>query len=190
MKVQSLVIDDFYKNPDEVRAFALSQEFTNTGNYPGRRTAPFLTEAMKNSIQEVIRPFAGNITWWGDDSTGAFQITTAEDRSWIHSDYTTDWAGVLYLTPDAPISGGTGIYKHKPSGRRNWKTSEELPGSIDPTGPDVRDMTKWELVDRFGNIYNRLIMYRGDLYHISLDYFGRDLQDGRLFQTFFFNTEK
>ena len=51
-------------------------------------------------------------------------------------------------------------------------------------------MTKWELVDKLGNLYNRLVIYRGDLYHMSLDYFGRDLQTGRLFQTFFFNTER
>jgi hypothetical protein len=54
---------------------------------------------------------------------------------------------------------------------------------------DYYDMTQWELVDRIGNLYNRLILYRGDLYHTSLDYFGRDLETGRLFQTFFFNTE-
>jgi hypothetical protein len=55
---------------------------------------------------------------------------------------------------------------------------------------DNQDLTKWDMVDRIGNVYNRLIMYRGDLFHVSLDYFGRGLEDGRLFQTFFFNTEK
>ena len=50
-------------------------------------------------------------------------------------------------------------------------------------------MTKWELVDRIGNIYNRLVLYRGDHFHISLDYFGQDMNDGRLIQTLFFDTE-
>ena len=50
-------------------------------------------------------------------------------------------------------------------------------------------MTKWELVDRLANKYNRLVLYRADHFHMSLDYFGQDLYDGRLFQTFFFNTE-
>jgi hypothetical protein len=31
---------------------------------------------------------------------------------------------------------------------------------------------------------------RADNYHVSLDYFGKDMYDGRLFQVFFFNTEK
>ena len=54
---------------------------------------------------------------------------------------------------------------------------------------DGRDYTKWELVDTIGNVYNRLVLYPGDLFHASLDYFGKDLETGRLFQTFFFNTE-
>ena len=59
-----------------------------------------------------------------------------------------------------------------------------------PPGHEMQDVTKWDLVDRIGNVYNRLIMYRADNYHVSLDYFGRDMYDGRLFQVFFFNTER
>ena len=32
--------------------------------------------------------------------------------------------------------------------------------------------------------------FKNDLFHSSLDYFGREKEDGRLFQTFFFNTER
>lgn len=192
MKVQTIIVDDFYKNPDEVRTFALSQEFSQLGNYPGQRTKPFLAENVKNSIQEIIRPHAGEITWWGDDSTGSFQYTTAVDRSWIHSDDTTDWAAVLYLTPDAPLSSGTGLFRHKETGIRRWRSSEH-PDEVNANSPanmHSQDVTKWEMVDRIGNIYNRMILYRGDLFHVSLDYFGSDKENGRLFQVFFFNTEK
>lgn len=54
---------------------------------------------------------------------------------------------------------------------------------------DSQDLTKWELVDRIGNVFNRLVLYPGHYWHMSLDYFGSDLNSGRLFQTFFFNTE-
>ena len=60
---------------------------------------------------------------------------------------------------------------------------------LDKLNMDGQDYTKWELVDTIGNIYNRLVLYPGDLFHASLDYFGKDLETGRLFQTFFFNTE-
>ena len=118
MRIQTLIVDDFYKNPDEVRKFALSQEFKVRGNYPGQRTDPFLTDPLKEKFQELVRPFAGEVVWWGDHSTGSFQYTVAADRSWIHSDTTTDWAGVIYLTPDAPLSAGTGLFKHKETGVR------------------------------------------------------------------------
>jgi len=198
MRVEMLSIADFYTNVDEVRAFALQQEYIGEeAHFPGKRTKPFLNDSVKEIIQSTIRPFAGDVTWWGDHNSGAFQYTTAADRSWIHSDGNTDWAGVLYLTPDAPLSSGTGIFRHKETGLRNWIYKEQA-ADDDPRGvknaphrgSDSVDYTKWDMVDRIGNMYNRLIMYRGDLFHVSLDYFGRDLQTGRLFQTFFFNTEK
>ena len=55
---------------------------------------------------------------------------------------------------------------------------------------DMIDYTKWEMVDRIGNVFNRCVMYRADNYHVSLDYFGKNMYDGRLFQVFFFNTER
>jgi hypothetical protein len=176
MRVESVIISDFYNNVDEVREFALSQEFGVSGNFPSFRTKPFLNDGIKKVIEDVIQPLSGNITWLGDDYTGSFQYTTAENRSWLHKDE-TNWAGVCYLTPDAPLSGGTGLFRKKIK-------------EISHFSADFYDMTQWELVDRIGNLYNRLILYRGDLYHTSLDYFGRDLQTGRLFQTFFFNTER
>ena len=192
MRVNSLIIDDFYSNPEEVREFALQQEFKVRGNYPGFRTEPFANDDIKQTIQDVIEPFAGKITRWETEYTGCFQYTTADDRSWIHSDSYTDWAGVLYLTPDAPLTAGTGLFKHKESGMRSWRhqdhTEEEQ--KLAPHFNHGRDVTKWDMTDRFGNIFNRLVMYRGDLFHVSLDYFGESIEDGRLFQVFFFSTER
>jgi hypothetical protein len=177
----------------EVREFALKQEFKVRGNYPGQRTEQFLTDNTKQKLREILYPFAGEITWWGGDYTGSFQYTTSSDRSWIHADSTTDWAAVCYLTPDAPLSAGTGLFRHKETGWSNFdykreNDSEYMKGA--PPGHDMQDYTKWEMVDRVGNVFNRLIMYRADNYHVSLDYFGKDMYDGRLFQVFFFNTER
>jgi hypothetical protein len=193
MRFNSLTIDDFYSNPMEVREFALKQEFKVRGNYPGLRTESFLNDSIKQKLRDILYPFAGEITWWGGDYTGCFQYTTAKDRSWIHADSTTDWAAVCYLTPNAPISAGTGIFKHKETGwmHYDYKRENELGYKESaPSGDDMQDYTKWDMVDRVGNIFNRVIMYRADNYHVSLDYFGKDMYDGRLFQVFFFNTER
>ena len=52
MRVNTLIVDDFYVNPNEVREFALSQDFKVEGNYPGQRTISFLDNDLKNSIQK------------------------------------------------------------------------------------------------------------------------------------------
>ena len=194
MQISAYVIDDFYSDVDDVREFALQQDFSVRGNYPGPRTKPFLNDSVKGVIENVVSPFYGKVTYWSDEQyTGAYQYTTSRDRSWIHADQTTKWAAVCYLTPDAPLSGGTGLFRHKPTGLsmaprlEDGSYDRELLASI---YKDSQDMTKWEMVDRIGNKYNRLIMYRGDHFHMSLDYFGQDLYDGRLFQTFFFDTER
>lgn len=175
-----IVIDDFYQEPDEVRQFALQQEFNVSGNYPGLRTQSFLNDNVKNAIQHLVYSHAGRVLDWGGEYTGAFQIATSADRTWIHADKYTTWAGVCYLTPDAPLSAGTAFYQHNEKGIYKDDGAEY---------PEGQDYTKWTKTDVIANRYNRLILYRGDIFHASLDYFGYNLETGRLFQTFFFTTE-
>jgi hypothetical protein len=54
MRVEMLSISDFYTDPDDVRNFALSQEFGESGNYPGKRTISFLNDSVKEIIQNTI----------------------------------------------------------------------------------------------------------------------------------------
>lgn len=194
MRVNTLIVDDFYQNVDEVRDFVLNQEFDVRGNYPGQRTKSFANDHLKEHLNTLIRPFAGEITYWSDDEyNGAYQYTTQYERSWIHADSTTTWAALVYLTPDAPISGGTGLFRHKRTGLEsapilpNGERDDKL---LDSIYVDSQDLTKWDMTDRLANKYNRLVMYRGDLFHMSLDYFGTNKENGRLFQTFFFSTER
>lgn len=201
MEVNLIVVDNFYQDPQQVREFALSQEFGVRGNYPGNRTKSFLNDDLKFHINQIIEPHDGKITYWGGNSdgdysyTGAFQLTTSEDRTWIHADQSTDWAAVCYLTPDAPHTGGTGLFRHKESGL--YKSPRDVNGNrvdydhelMKPLTNDFQDYTKWERVDTVGNVFNRIVLYRGDIFHASLDYFGHDEETGRLFQTFFFSTE-
>lgn len=182
MKFNIIVVDDFYSNPDGVRQFALQQEFVNRAPYPGVRTKSFLTNDTKDTIQYHLFNAAGRVLNWNnvDGLTGSFEFAKASDRSWIHSDHFNTWAGVIYLTPDAPESGGTAFYRHKATGAT---TAEEL------SSYESQDMTKWEVTDVVGNRYNRLVLYHSNLFHNSLDYFGNSWETGRLFQLFFLTTE-
>jgi hypothetical protein len=196
MNTNLIIVDNFYNNPDETREWALKQDFKVRGNFPGQRTLPVpWSENTKNIMQKILATAAGPITHWPTGSTynAAFQYTIESDESWIHSDTGNTWAGVCYLTPNAPVSGGTGLFKHKKTGwiraprYKNGKRNEnKLKKHI---FPDTRNYDKWDMTAMVGNVYNRLVLYRGDLFHRSLDYFGKDINDGRLFQTFFFNTK-
>jgi hypothetical protein len=193
-----IVVDNFYNNALDVRKYILTQEFVLKDDYPGQRTISYATEELKNIIQKYVEPFAGKITDFpipkidlSDAATihnGAFQYTVASDRSKIHTDKDNNWAGIIFLTPDAPLSAGTAFYRFYDGTMsqedsiclKNQETIERF----------TQDLTKWDLVDRVGNIFNRLILFNAHNYHMSMDYFGDKKENGRLFQVFFFSTER
>lgn len=175
------IIENFYIDPDDVRKFALDLDFNVSGNYPGLRTTA-MSEEWRNYIKKFLEDkIAKKITYFPDGYNTAFQLTLENAKTWIHHD-STDWAGVLYLTPNAPVESGTGIYRHK-SGIFMHKE-----GQLDYNDEKLND-DEWEKVVDIGNIYNRLVLYSGMYYHRSVvPGFGTNKEDGRLFQTFFFNT--
>lgn len=186
MNTKLIVAEDFYQEPDVVREFALSQDFTVVGNFPSARTESFWSESAKETIQKLVMAHGGNITYWPNGYNGAFQFTTKKDKSWIHADSETTWAAIVYLTPNAPLNSGTGLFKHKPTGLTEWPDDTKLQELVNA---DSQNYEQWEIVDSVSNIYNRIVLYRGYAFHQSLEYFGTNKHNGRLFQTFFFNTE-
>lgn len=179
-----IVIDEFYSNPDSIRSYALSQEFTVTGNYPGKRTSCQLHHSYFSNIKQRFEQILGRtITYWPEGYNSSFQIATEDLKSWIHRDK-TEWSVIVFLTPDAPAYSGTKFFRH-------IATDAEFAVNDDHEAvmnQDTYNNDSWELVDQVGNKYNRCVFFRGKRCHISGDYFGTDLYSGRLFQTFFFNT--
>jgi hypothetical protein len=191
-----IVVDNFYNNPMQTRNFILTQEFKVRGNFPGQRTISYANADLKHIIQRNVMAFGGKITDFPIPTTenadkiynGSYQFTTSRDRSWIHTDGYNNWGGVLYLTPDAPLSSGTAFYQF-----HDGAMGEEDALVMDnktKTDTYSQDMTKWRLVDQVGNVFNRLILFNAKRYHMSMDYFGDTKENGRLFQVFFFSTEK
>ena len=184
-----IVVDNFYRNAIETRNYILEQEFSVKGNYPGNRTTSYATEHLKEVIQNYVLPFGGLITDFPipyEDTNkniemynGSFQYTTSRDRSWVHVDGHNNWGGVVFMTPDAPLSAGTGFY-----------TFHEKNPSKEDLDKYSQDITKWKLVDNVGNVFNRLVLFNSKRHHMSMDYFGTDKESGRLFQVFFFSTER
>jgi hypothetical protein len=194
------VIDNFYDDPDAVRRFALEQEYPVVGNYPGRRSASFANDGLKHRFENILNI---KMTEWDTDDrnyNGSFQICSCDDITWIHHDAQSH-AAIIYLSPNAPISGGTVILQDKRYGFSYIPSKETLKEHgidrqeyRDYIGGIGRDYTKWEQVDFIGNVYNRAVFYDGLYYHCSVDYFGRSgdeyKNEQRLFQIFFFNSKE
>ena len=170
--MNTIIIDNFLPYPNIVRSWALQQEFQNceettkrTGlknTWPGYRT---------NTINELDMDYANvvlsriahiaRVNFGVSENlqiASSFQLTMEKDgNSWIHKDDDSLVAGLLYLSPNAPVESGTILYSEPPH----------------------------KEIDIIGNVYNRLIMYRSDVYHKSNKYFGDTIQNGRLTQVFF-----
>jgi hypothetical protein len=88
------------------------------------------------------------------------------------------------------LATGTAFFKQKITEIENLEqynnSSEEIQKELDNDG---QNMNKWEMIDYVGNKYNRLVLFQGSINHRSMEYFGDHTENGRLFQTWFFNTE-
>jgi hypothetical protein len=182
-----IVIDNFYENPMEVRNFALKQEYTEDSYYPGKRSKSYACQEYKERFQKILEPFVGKIKDFPfDTDNGKFQYSTSNDRSWVHYDNADiEYAAIIFLTPDAPVESGTGFYQFM-DGTMNAHESKFMKSDF---GKYSKDMTKWKLVDKVGNVFNRLVIFDSSRYHTAVDYFGSDIYNGRLYQVFFFSTE-
>jgi len=163
-----IVIDNFLDDPDRIRFHALSLDFDRIQkSVPGVRSHRLGGDLQKEVETKLKTALGGEIVWdWTQDSF-CFQSCQEGTETWVHVDSQGEnqgeWAAVLYLTPNPIIDSGTGIYE----------------------SPDA------DMNIGVGNVYNRLVAYRGKvLYHRSiLPGFGNTLETSRLTQTFFFDVK-
>ena len=162
-----IVLDNFLDDPDYIRKRALELPFDrHQESVPGVRSMRLGGDLQREVEDKLKIAFNCNeIVWDWTQDTLCFQSCMEGTETWIHRDSQGEdqgeWAAVLYLTPNPVLDSGTGIYE----------------------SPD-HDMNIG-----VGNVYNRLVAYRGKvLYHRSiLPGFGYDLETSRLTMTLFFN---
>jgi hypothetical protein len=178
-----VVVDNFYKNPDLIRQFALKQKFKeNPNNHKGKRTdVLFKFPNLKNRFETIIGCKIKNWEHYGVNS--CFQSCIAGEQLVYHSDL-QQYAGIIYLTPDAPPETGTTFFRSKYTKEKKVNCNFEV---VFRTG--VLDSTQFDVVDVVGNVYNRLILFDAQMIHAASEYFGNSLETGRLFQIFFFDLE-
>lgn len=178
-----VVVDDFLSDPDGARAEALQQEFFPSDYHKGMRTrARFHTDEMRVAFEALL---GRKIVRWDEHGmNGVYQICTPTDHIVYHTDMQSH-AATIYLTPGAPPETGLSLYQS-----RRFGTRRPPPGIDDADFfGGFYDPTRWNLVDKIGNVYNRLVLFDGSLVHAASAYFGSSFETGRLFQMFFFDAE-
>jgi hypothetical protein len=171
MDCNIIVVDNFLDNPDKVRQSALQVNFNKTGSFPGFRSLKADIEYRKMIKQKLEEILGFEIFFPYKSDSFCFQLCLENHKSWIHIDE-HEWAAVLYLTPDAPMESGTAIYDLSTYKNSNYVDED------------------FSLNSFFGNVYNRIVIYRGNkLFHRSfVSGFGDSVYNGRLTQVFFFNS--
>jgi len=183
-KPRMWIIDDFYDDPDSVREFAMNQKFYDDPGFIGKRTREqFFFPGMKEKFEQIM---GKKITVWeGHGMNGRFQHNVGGEAVTWHTDF-QKFAGLIYLTPNAPYSAGTRMCAYKKNRIRHCSDPRIMDCFNQIT---FLDGTLYEDVDVVGNVYNRLVIYDGGLIHAASEYFGDSLDNCRLWHMFFFDTE-
>jgi hypothetical protein len=198
-----LVVDEFFRDPDQVRALALAQRYgSDLRFYKGLRTHDrFLWPHLREEFGRLLgRPVT---EWLGHGANGIFQQTSNNDPLVWHHD-SQGYAAAVYLTPDAPPNSGTSFWRDRTYGCRRRPTHQlesarlGTPEAVKAAELVVYDpynfvhSDNWELVESVAGIYNRLVIWDASLIHSATSYteFTEDKGEAtRLVQLFFFDAD-
>ena len=203
-------IDDFYSDPDEVRKFALSLDYTQTtaGNYPGVRT-PLLHEVNAKFFDSFCSKLFSlyynyrheNINWVVETTFQKIYPLSDNRNSifnegWIHLDAESSIAaGVIYLTPDSYIEAGTSFYEITDRGYTyDGKMRDDLYANQEVNRQEYikekhRNTNAYRKICEIGNRYNRCAFYGAQYPHRESNFVAHDTEP-RLTQAFFIRDVK
>lgn len=211
---QIIIHDDFYSNPIEIRQLALQTDFQKERlghTYPGansyhRHYIEEMTEFFSYTCGERVAPIM-------TAHTGGFRSQLKKDgqgRQYIHVDIPNPnctWAAVCYLSLPEHYTkedgtfydSGSKFWKHKKTGMECLPYDTAYLSTIGMNGyDDLRnfmetdgvDENKWICTMSVPIKFNRVIVFRSNLWHSQGELFGTDINNGRLIQTFFFESVK
>jgi hypothetical protein len=179
--IPTTIVDDFFDNPEHIRDYALSLEYTKDPEFkwPGKRSRqlydinPNLFEFIINrALSLFYRPGIDYSQWKAKCS---FQLVDKSyGTGWIHKDMETI-TGIIYLNKENNPNAGTTIYQRK-SGHSLLNTDKKIQffkGDIDletATRYRKENDEQFEETVTIKNKFNRLVMFDSGLYHGANDF--------------------
>jgi hypothetical protein len=191
------VVDDFFEYPDEVREFALQQEyFSDVENkWPGKRTKSLHglnSVFFNNTINKVFSLFYNlekiNISWV---TKAHFQKVDGKyQKGWIHTDFNI-CTGIVYLSKSKNKCGTT-IYRPIDPINTILKNTDKKCESFNDTDliPNTNDFMlennkQFRPTVTVQEEYNRLVLFDGNLFHGANEFYGDEDDSTRLTLVFF-----
>ena len=191
------IIDDFLRNPEEVRETALSLTYSRTGHYPGRGSVEKLTiGGLQDVVSSIVRQRL-YANWPANHAHSTCRLTLAEhgDEAPIHVD-PNPLSGILYLSRPEDCRGGTEFYRHKRTGSDRMPMDPESLANMgyasyaeleqDILHKDGYDRSRWEQTMAVPMRFNRLVLLQPQYWHTAGPGFGDSLENGRLVYLMFF----
>jgi len=177
-----VIKDDFYTNPDEVRARALGKTYAQPpAGTPRLAVTAICDESESKAMYDRLTPFLPQVEdnpIVGVNILFRYTLANAQKKVFCHVDGCSG-AGIVYLSKPEHCAGGTTIYRHKATGDEIYnKQNRQL--------YDFRDHAQWEVIEEVEMVYNRLVIYPGQLFHaITPVFFGERIDNSRLTQNVF-----
>ena len=184
-------VDDFFKNPENIKNYGLSLNYIyDEENYPGGRSKPLhlINPSLATYVQnKIITLIYGPEVLREDDllkwiAGSYFQLIRPKDvqtkegkninEGWIHTDPNTALTSIVYLT-DHELTGGTSIYKVKNKeyiDKEFIKEATKFSRSFNKTGETDENKYKdfmhetessYKKISSFNNEFNSLLAFDG-----------------------------
>ncbi len=197
-----LIVDDFYKCPQDVTAYAQGLDYYEVKNATGFRSRGIYQEpGMKKRFEKLL---GLKIKEWGreqETENGIFFLGFSSGKQKeipaIHADWPyNQLTAVVYLTPNISFEYGTSFWKHKQTGLTSYPNNNTAKNLKMPLADlkkmfedDAWNRSKWWELERIAYKYNRLIAFPSAVFHSASRHFGNNKENGRIFQTFRINVE-
>jgi hypothetical protein len=169
--------------------------------WPGMRCPDGLLPEEMEILETWVKKKTGAKRLWQEKYEGGgslshnyVQVVGAnESGARPHSDSfrLCRYAGVIYLTPDAPRNAGTSFYRFRhPDGTLDGNMCPpEAANLTEALGVSKLPMEAWKEELAVENIFNRVIVYQANFVHSASNYFGTTLNDKRMTIVFFWMAE-
>ena len=150
-----VIIDDFYCDIDDV--------IQNQNEK--------LSDAAKEYIKKYLPDM--NINYFFDENINMLsrqyipEITTYPNNVWV---------GIIFFSNNAPPHTGLQFYKSQ----FNHRYYEDIP----ILNQLIHEITQWKKSDKITVVKNRLVLFRGDMYHSFVNTYGDNIHNALLYQCF------